>query len=65
MNEINEILRSLTDMVDLGFIEVPLFIAVSAVLVLLGVGLRKSWLSIGGVVMTFAFYFLAKLSASI
>ena len=65
MHQIREILGSLADVVDLGFAEVPMFIAISAVLVLLGLGLRKSWLSMGGVVISFAFYFLAKMSASI
>ena len=65
MSELTGVLHSLTDMVDLGFVEVPMFLAVSAVLVLFGLGLRKSWLSFTGISVTFAFYFMAQMSAMI
>lgn len=65
MPEIVDILRSLSGTVDLGFFEVPMFVAVSAMLVLLGLGLRKSWLTLSGVFITFAYSFLAQMSALI
>ena len=56
---------SLMDTVDFNFTEVPMFIVISTMLILFGIGLRKSWLSMAGVFITFAFYFMAKMSAAI
>lgn len=56
--DINFILNSLLDDVDLGFISAPALILISATTVLLGIGLRNNWLSFGGIFVIFSYYAL-------
>jgi len=56
--DIMRILSSLLEVVDLGIIQVPLFVLLSAMLMLFGLGCKKSWLSYSGVFLIFSYYFL-------
>ena len=55
---IKSLLNSLLEDIDLGFIAVPMIVLLSAIIIIFGVGLRKSWLSFSGVFVIFSYYFL-------
>ena len=61
MNELYELFGILKKTVDLGFIELPVYVLIFLVLILLGLGLRRSWLSLSGVFLIFAYYILTAL----
>lgn len=61
MNELYELLAILTNVVDLGFVELPVYVLIFFILILLGLGLRRSWLSLCGVFLIFAYYILTGL----
>lgn len=55
-----DIFGALWEPLNLIFFEAPLFVVLSAVLVLLGLGLRKSWLTMTGVGVTFVCGFVGQ-----
>lgn len=50
---IQDLIQLMLSMVDLGFIELPAYILVFASLALIGLGLRKSWLTYTGAYVVF------------
>lgn len=55
---IKTILNSLLEDVDLVFIALPMIVLLSAIVIIFGVGLRKSWLTFSGGFVIFSYYFL-------
>ncbi len=62
LHDIKSLLDNLLEVVDLGFIAMPTIIFLSAALVLIGAGFRKTWLSFTGIFVIFTYYFLIRIS---
>ncbi len=65
MIELNDMLHSLLSVVDLGFMEVSTIILLSSMLILFGLGFKKTLLSYGGVSFIFAYYLFNEFAALI
>ena len=63
MIELKSMLQSLLAVVGLGFMEMPTIILLSVILILFGIGFRKSVLSYFGVSFIFAYYFILEITA--
>jgi len=63
MIELNDLLHSLLAVVGLDFMEVPQIILLSVMLILFGLGFRKTLLSYLGVSFIFAYYIFLEMAA--
>jgi len=63
MIELKAMLQSLLSVVGLGFMEMPSIILLSVMLILIGIGFRKTALSYFGVSFIFAYYFILEMTA--
>jgi len=62
MIELNDILHHLLEVVDLGIIKLPTIILLSVMLILFGLGFKKSLFSYFGVLVIFTYYFYLEMA---